>query len=150
MTPFRRSSATALTVLLLGACALLPATAPAATVPCEPGTFSPGLDDEVFPTIHELRAIDLPALTHDYAPPCLVAETAAAQVKFGVARAVRRRGDDFSFAEHAPKRIRPMGARWTAGRYRVRYRVLRCDCDPYVAVTARRGAKRIKFKLGTR
>lgn len=35
------------------------------------------------------------------------------------------------------------------GSYRVRYRLLKCDCDPYVQVTATRGQKRVRFQIGT-
>jgi hypothetical protein len=124
-------------------------TAHAGTAKCRIGYYSPGLDDNRFPTIHRLRAIDLPRRTDGYAPRCLVAEAVAGLVKDGVARAAKRHGSDFRFADHAPKKVRPMGARWTGGTYRVKYRVLQCDCDPYVQVTARRGGKRIRFKIGT-
>ena len=125
------------------------ATAEARTVKCRIGYFSPGLDDNRFPTIHQLRAVDLPRRTDGYAPRCLVAESVAALVKDGVAKAARNHGYDFRFDRHAPRNVTPMGARWYGGRYRVRYRLLRCDCDPYVQVTATRGTKRIRFKIGT-
>lgn len=119
------------------------------TTKCKIGYYAPELDDNRFPTIHRLRATNLPRRTSDYAPRCLVAESLAALVKNGVARAAKKHGTDFRFEEHAPKRVTPMGARWNAGRYRVRYRVLRCDCDPYVKVTGSRGSKRVRFLIGT-
>lgn len=125
------------------------ATAEARTVKCRIGYFSPGLDDSRFPTIHQLRAVDLPRRTDGYAPRCLVAESVAALVKDGVAKAARKQGYDFRFDRHAPRTVTPMGARWYGGRYRIAYRLLRCDCDPYVQVTATRGTKRIRFKIGT-
>jgi hypothetical protein len=128
---------------------LTPAPAEARTVKCRIGYFSPGLDDARFPTIHKLRAVDLPRLTDGYAPRCLVAESVAGLVKDRVARAARRQGVDFRFDQHAPKRVTPMGARWSGGSYRVRYRLLKCDCDPYVQVTATRGHKRVRFQIGT-
>jgi hypothetical protein len=136
----------AATTALYGAA---PATAYGAAVKCRIGYFAPGLDDGQFPTIHRLRAVNLPRRTDDYAPRCLVAESVAALIKDGVARAANRHGDDFRFNKHAPKRVTPMGARWHGGKYRVRYRVLACDCDPYVMVTATRGTKRIRFLIGS-
>ena len=133
---------------LLASLALGAPAAEAATKKCKIGYYAPGLGDSRFPTIHKLRAINLPRRTNGYAPRCLVAESVAALVKDRVASAARRQGADFSFERHAPKRVRPMGARWSGGTYRVRYRLLTCDCDPYVAVTARRGSKRIKFLIG--
>jgi hypothetical protein len=135
--------------LVIAMLASIPSTADASTVGCRIGHYSPALDDKQFPTIHRLRATNLPRLTSDYAPRCLVAESLAGLVKDGVARAAQRHGDDFRFDEHAPKSVRPRGARWDAGSYRVRYRVMRCDCDPYVAVTATRGRKSVRFQIGT-
>jgi hypothetical protein len=139
--------AAAVTVAVLLAAA--PPAAEARTVKCRIGYYWPGLDDARFPTIHGLRAIDLPRRTDGYAPRCLVAESVAGLVKDGIARAAREHGDDFDFDRDAPKKVRPMGARWSGGTYRVRYRLLRCDCDPYVQVTATRGARRIRFQIGT-
>ena len=76
-------------------------------------------------------------------------ESVASLVKDRVARAAREQGVDFRFGQHAPKRVTPMGARWSGGSYRVRYRVLECDCGPYVEVTAAtRGHKRVRFQIG--
>src|SRR5687767_4790305 len=72
-----------------------PSTAEARSTSCRTGYFWPGLDDERFPTIHRLRAIDLPRRTDRYAPRCLVAESVAGLVKDGIARAARRKGVDF-------------------------------------------------------
>lgn len=138
---------TALALALLAA-ALQPAAAEARTVPCPIGYYLPGLDDDRFPTVHRLRAIDLPRRTDGYAPRCLVAEAVASLVKDKVAGAARREGTSFSFAEDAPKQVRPQGARWSGGTYHVRYRLLECDCDPYVVVTASRGDRRVRFRLG--
>jgi len=134
---------------LVAVSAFCPSSAQARTVKCRIGYFVPGLDDSRFPTIHRLRAVNLPRRTDGYAPRCLVAESVAGLVKDGVAKASREHGDDFRFAEHAPKKVRPMGARWSGGTYRVRYRLLRCECDPYVQVTATRGTRRIRFRIGT-
>ena len=101
-----------------------------------------------FPTIHRLRAVRLPRLTDGYAPRCLVAEAVAGLAKDRVGRAARRHGVDFR-VDKRPKRVKPMGARWSGGAYRVKYRLLACDCDPYVQVTAVRGRKRIRFQIGT-
>lgn len=137
-----------LTSVLFGS-ALAPSHADAATVKCRIGYYAPGLDDAQFPTIHKLRAFRLPRLTDGYAPRCLVAESIASLVKDRVARAARKQGDNFRFDRDAPKRVKPMGARWFGGFYRVSYRVLKCDCDPYVQVTAKRGEKRVRFQIGT-
>jgi hypothetical protein len=128
---------------------LAPSVAEARTVKCRIGYYSPGLDDARFPTIHKLRAENLPRLTDGYAPRCLVAESVAGLVKDRVERAARREGVNFRFDQHAPKRATPMGARWSGGVYRVKYRLLKCDCDPYVQVTATRGRKHIRFQIGT-
>ena len=124
------------------------AASAAGTVTCPIGHYDSFLDDDDFPTISKLRATNLPRLTSDYAPRCLVAESVAGLVKLRTARAARKHGAGFRFDEHAPKRVWAMGARWSAGRFRVRYEVLRCDCDPYVKVTARRGKKRVRFLIG--
>ena len=137
-----------LSSVLLGS-ALAPSHAEARTVKCRIGYYAPGLDDARFPTIHKLQAVRLPRLTDGYAPRCLVAESIASLVKDRVARAARKQGADFRFDRHAPKRVTPMGARWFGGSYHVRYRVLKCDCDPYVQVTATRGQKRVRFQIGT-
>ena len=131
-------------LLALVAAVLVPAAAEAHTAKCRIGYFLPGLDDDEFPTIHRLRATDLPRRTDGYAPRCLVAEAVAALVKDKVARALRRKGHAFSLVDDAPKRVRPQGARWSGGTYRVRYRVL----DPYVRVTATRGERRVRFRIG--
>jgi hypothetical protein len=129
--------------LVLAVVTLMPQAAEARSVNCEIGYYSPGLDDEQFPTIHRLRAIDLPRRTDGYAPRCLVAEAVAALVKDRVARAARRHGNHFSFAEHAPRRVKPAGARWSGGTYRVRYREREGD----VQVTATRGDRRVRFRI---
>lgn len=56
---------------------------------------------------HDVAAHNLPAKTYGYAPPCLVAETIEAHVMQ---------------APGFPKFAHPQGARWTAGKWRVRYR----------------------------
>jgi hypothetical protein len=76
----------------------------------------------------DVRAHDLPAKTDGYASPCLVASVAHGVVTYRL--------------EHRPYRwprtIRVHGARWTAGKWRVRHRTVTDDGSTFERVSARR------------
>jgi hypothetical protein len=106
----------------------------ASAVRC-PGHTYGSIDPSAFPNVSNLRAINLPRKTTGYAPRCLVAESVAGMIQV---YAQDHNG-------RIPTKVRVMGARWNAGTWRVRYRVVQGEDSPYGKFTATQGSKRITF-----
>ncbi len=127
-----------ITVAVLGG---LPSAANAATTRCSGHDYWL-IDRDAFPSIGKLRATNLPRLTSDYAPRCLVAEAVAGLVQ-----------DGFRFYDgkaHFPRRVHPRGARWNGGRYRCRYRDIQSQGDVVGQRAAcQRGKRVIRMNLGS-
>jgi hypothetical protein len=125
-------------VLLLAAALFAPNTAGAQTTKCNGHTYLL-IDPNGFPSIQQLRAVNVPPLTDGYAPRCLVAE--------GVAGLVQ---DRWSTTHRLPRLVHPMGARWNGGIWRVSYQRRLGpppDRNPYYYMIARRGRQRITANL---
>lgn len=127
----------ALTFVAASALALGPVVpAQAATVTCKPGAYFFGDYGVEGAVVTRLRATGLPKLTSDYAPRCLVADSAAGRIVSHTPR--------YSL----PRTVRIYGARWNAGRWKVtsfysERLLLR-------SVRFTQGKKRITFRLAFR
>ena len=128
-----------LLALVTGAAVALTAAAPAhaGSVRCRSAQLNEGGKS---PAVQRLRAVNQPRRTDYYATPCLVAETAALEI-----RARRRAG------EREPKRIDVHGLNWDGGFYRCEYN--RRGPGPVTSVSCRRVDKpwrRVTMRLAPR
>jgi len=128
-----------LLALPLAAVLLAPGAASGAQITRCNGLTYNLIDENGFPGIQHLRAINLPRLTDGYAPRCLVAESVAGLVQ-----------DRWSATHRFASRVHPMGARWDGGSWRLTYQLRHFpppDSNPYQYMKARHGTQLITAYL---
>jgi hypothetical protein len=129
---------TLVAVLIVSVLAVAPA-ARAQTTRCRLDRWL--VNRNAFPSISELRAINLPRFTARYAPRCLVANSLASDIQY------------FWSARHRfPRTARPYGARWRAPKFTIRYYVKPLKSEPgnsYMYAVAKAGRRQITMHLGS-
>lgn len=97
------------------------------------------IDKSAFPTIRNLRAVNLPTLTEGYAPRCLVAESIASDIQYY-----------WSNHQRFPRSVWPHGASWTGHIWTLRYTKRHLRSEPavqYEHAVARRGRRAVTMEL---
>ena len=115
-------------------------TASAKTIHCSGHRYRL-IDGRAFPSISNLDATNLPTFTSGYAPPCLVAESLAADIQFY-----------WSGHYKLPKKDRPYGARWRAPTFKITYTKKPLKNEPgnsYKYAVAKAGKEKITMHLGS-
>jgi hypothetical protein len=124
-----RALVVALSLLVAAVVLIIPATASASSVVWVKVDAA-----TQFPAVNRVKTVNLPAKTDGYAPRWLVAEGAVGVIQ---SRMSEGRG--------IPSRIRVMGARWYAGTWNVRYRVVTNGEYSYGKFVVSQGSKRLEF-----
>jgi hypothetical protein len=127
-----------LAAAVAGSTVAIAAPADAHTTTCRMGGPYSAVDETVFPAVYNVHAVNLARRTSGYAPRCLVADSIGGLIQQGSADHQR-----------PPRRVRPMGARWDGGVWRVSYHERRVpgEDDVYLHAVARNSRQRVTMDL---